>query len=37
MIESFYSNLQYTRFVGSGYEEFLSVIFQMPQDEEVKA
>lgn len=36
MIENFYSNLQYTRFAGSSYEEFLSVIFQMPQDEDVK-
>ena len=35
MIESFYSNLQYTRFAGSDYSEFFDVIFQMPQDEDV--
>ncbi len=36
MIENFYSNLQYTRFVGSDYAEFFDIIFQMPQDDEVQ-
>ena len=36
MIENFYANLEYTKYAGSGYEEFLSVIFQMPKDAEVK-
>lgn len=36
MIESFYSNLHYSSFLGSDKCEFFDSIFQMPQDEEVK-
>ena len=35
MIENFYSNIEYTKFMGCGREKIASYIFQMPQDSEV--
>lgn len=35
MIEKFYENIEYTKFMGCGKEEIASYIFQMPQNEEV--
>lgn len=36
MIENFYANIEYTKFMGCDREEIASCIFHMPQDEEVK-
>ena len=35
MIEKFYENIEYTKFMGCGREEIASYIFRMPQDSEV--